>query len=53
MTLPDFQVVKPKERDLEYQFEYFQDKFHLRANYEAKNFRLIESASLARSAGTA
>ncbi len=39
----DFQVVQPRERDLEYHVEHFQDKFFIRTNYQAKNFRLMEA----------
>lgn len=43
-SLPDgeFKVVQPRERDLEYQVEHFKDKFYIRTNYQAKNFRLME-----------
>ncbi len=39
----DFKVVQPRERDLEYHVEHFQDKFFIRTNYQAKNFRLMET----------
>jgi oligopeptidase B len=39
----DFEVVQPRERDLEYHIEHFQDKFFIRTNYQAKNFRLMET----------
>ena len=38
-----FKVVQPRERDLEYQVEHFGDKLYIRTNYQAKNFRLMES----------
>jgi oligopeptidase B len=39
----DFEVVQQRERDLEYHVEHFQDKFFIRTNYQAKNFRLMET----------
>jgi len=39
----EFKVIQPRERDLEYQVEPFQDKFYIRTNYQAKNFRLMET----------
>ncbi len=38
-----FKVVQPREKDLEYHVEHFQDKFFIRTNYQAKNFRLMET----------
>jgi len=38
-----FEVVQPRERDLEYQVEHFRDKLYIRTNYKAKNFRLMET----------
>jgi len=38
-----FEVVQPRERDLEYQVEHFRDKLYIRTNYRAKNFRLMET----------
>lgn len=40
----EFKVVQPRERDLEYQVEHFQDKLYIRTNYQAKNFRLMETS---------
>jgi oligopeptidase B len=39
----DFQVVQPRERDLEYSVEHFKDKFYIRTNFQAKNFQLMET----------
>jgi oligopeptidase B len=38
-----FEVVQPREGDLEYQVEHFRDKLYIRTNYKAKNFRLMET----------
>jgi oligopeptidase B len=38
----DFIVFQPRERDLEYSVEHFENKFYIRTNYQAKNFRLME-----------
>jgi oligopeptidase B len=37
----EFKVIQPRERDLEYSVEHFKDKFYIRTNYQAKNFRLM------------
>jgi oligopeptidase B len=39
----EFQVVQPRERDLEYHIEHFRDKLYIRTNLAAKNFRLVET----------
>jgi oligopeptidase B len=39
----EFKVIQPRERDLEYHVEHFKDKFYIRTNYQAKNFRLMET----------
>ncbi|MFC2164894.1 S9 family peptidase [Acidobacteriota bacterium] len=36
-----FKVLHPRERDLEYYVEHFGNKFYIRTNYQAKNFKLI------------
>jgi len=36
-----FKVVHPRERNLEYHIEHFKDKFYIRTNYQAKNFKLM------------
>ncbi len=43
--LPDgtFQILQPRERGLEYSVEHFQDKFYIRTNDQAQNFRLMET----------
>ncbi|MEZ5058105.1 MAG: S9 family peptidase [Saprospiraceae bacterium] len=37
-----YKVFQPRERDLEYAVEHFNDKFYIRTNFDAKNFRLME-----------
>jgi oligopeptidase B len=39
----EFRVIQPRENDLEYHVEDFKDKFYIRTNYQAKNFRLMET----------
>lgn len=36
-----FRVFQPRERKLEYGIAHFQDKFYIRTNLDAKNFRLM------------
>ncbi len=38
-----FKVVQPREKDLEYSVDHYQDKFYVLTNYKAKNFRLMET----------
>lgn len=38
-----FKVFQPRERNLEYNIDHYQDKFYIRTNLEAKNFRLMET----------
>ena len=38
-----FQIFNPRERDHEYSIEHFQDKFYIVTNWNAKNFRLMET----------
>ncbi|MCD4679471.1 MAG: S9 family peptidase [Bacteroidales bacterium] len=45
----EFKVIQPRERDLEYSVAQFGDKFYIRTNYEAKNFRLMETPVIAAS----
>jgi oligopeptidase B len=39
----DFRVFLARERDHEYSVDHFQDKFYIRTNDGAKNFRLMET----------
>lgn len=38
-----FQSVRPREKDFFYELEHWNDKFLIRTNWEAKNFRLMEA----------
>lgn len=38
-----FQLVKPREKDFYYEMEHWNDKFLIRTNWQAKNFRLMET----------
>jgi oligopeptidase B len=38
-----FQVIQPREKDLEYGVDHYQDKFYIHTNWDAKNFRLMET----------
>ena len=38
-----FQVIQPRERNLEYGVAHFQDHFYIRTNYHAKNFKLVKA----------
>jgi len=37
----DFRVIHPRELKLEYEIAHFDDRFYIRTNYEARNFRLM------------
>ena len=39
----DFRVFLPREREHEYSIDHFGEKFLIRTNHEAKNFRLMET----------
>ncbi len=39
----EFKVLQPRERGLEYFADHFEDKFYIRTNLDAKNFRLMET----------
>ncbi len=36
-----FSMFHPRERGLEYSIEHFEDRFYIRTNFEARNFRLM------------
>lgn len=37
----DFKVIQPRERNLEYSIDHYDDRFYITTNLEAKNFRLM------------
>ncbi len=39
----EFAIIQPRERDHEYSVDHYQDKFYIRTNFEAQNFRLMET----------
>jgi len=39
----EFQIIQPRERGLEYGVDHYQDKFYIRTNLDAKNFRLMKT----------
>ncbi|GAH47970.1 unnamed protein product, partial [marine sediment metagenome] len=36
-----FKIIQPREKDLLYDVTHYKDKFYIRTNYKAKNFRLM------------
>jgi len=38
-----FNVLQPREKDLEYNVAHFKDNFYIMTNYKAKNFRLMKT----------
>ncbi len=36
-------VIQPRERDLEYSVEHYNDHFYIRTNLDAKNFKLVKT----------
>ncbi len=39
----EFQIIQPREKDHEYSADHYQDKFYIHTNWDAKNFRLMET----------
>jgi oligopeptidase B len=39
----EFKTIEPRQRNLEYSVDHFGDKFYIRTNYKALNFRLVET----------
>lgn len=39
----EFELIQPRERDLEYEISHFGNYFYIRTNYLAKNFRLMKT----------
>lgn len=44
-----FRIFQPRVRELEYSIDHFGDKFYIRTNLDAKNFRLMETSEAATS----
>ncbi len=42
----EFQIIQPREKDHEYQVYHYNDKFFIKTNWDAKNFRLMETSVL-------
>ncbi|MEN0048612.1 MAG: S9 family peptidase [Bacteroidota bacterium] len=40
----EFRVIQPRERNLEYSIAHYGDKFYIRTNLDAKNFRLMSTS---------
>ncbi len=40
----EFRIVQPRIRELEYSVNHYEDKFYIVTNFEAKNFRLMETS---------
>ena len=40
----EFKIFQPRQRDLEYSIAHYDDKFFIRTNMDAKNFRLMETS---------
>ena len=40
----DWQVIQPRENDLEYSVSHFEDKFYIKTNWDAKNIRLMQTS---------
>jgi oligopeptidase B len=40
----EFKVIQPRERNHEYSIDHYNDKFYITTNWEAKNFRLMETS---------
>ena len=38
-----FKVLQPRERGLEYRIDHYKDKFYIRTNYNAENYKLMET----------
>jgi oligopeptidase B len=40
----EWRVIQPREKDHEYSIDHYGDKFYITTNWQAKNFRLMETA---------
>jgi oligopeptidase B len=39
----EFRFIQPRQNKIEYYVEHYKDKFYIRTNFDAKNFRLMEA----------
>ena len=39
----EFKILQQREKDLEYSVDHYKDRFYIRTNWKAKNFRLMET----------
>ncbi|MFD2823514.1 S9 family peptidase [Lacinutrix iliipiscaria] len=39
----EWKVIQPRERDLEYSVDHYEDHFYIRTNLDANNFRLVKT----------
>jgi len=39
----EFKIIEPRQKDHEYSVDHYRDKFYIRTNLNAKNFRLMET----------
>ncbi|MCK4557588.1 MAG: S9 family peptidase, partial [Candidatus Aminicenantes bacterium] len=39
-----FKIIQPRERGLEYRIDHYKDKFFIRTNYKAENFKLMATS---------
>lgn len=39
----EFQIIQPRERDLEYSVDHFGDNFYIVTNHNAKNFKVVKT----------
>jgi len=44
MPSGDFHLIQPRERGHEYEIAHYEDKFYIRTNWQARNFRLMETS---------
>jgi len=40
----EFKIIQKREKDLEYSVDHYKDKFYIRTNYKAKNFKLMQTS---------
>ncbi|MCH7523890.1 MAG: S9 family peptidase [Bacteroidetes bacterium] len=39
----EFKIIQPREKDLVYRVDHYEDSFYIRTNLDAKNFRLVKT----------